>query len=897
MVVSVLRGIFTAVIFAAFSNIPARAQQPLPTLPSIEPSSLSTAEPLRYAVTIEPDVMARTFKGRVDIEINVPTTTQMISLHARDLVFDSAELSAPSTTNAPIALTWRSNIKDELVEFSASAPIAAGRYQLKIAYQGKINTRKTRGAFLINGKTPYYEPNEIDGAKAIELQFFTHSQPNDARSIFPSWDEPGYKTPFDAAIVMPAEFKVVGNMPIASTEITASGSVLTRFETTPAMSTYLLFFGAGDFQRVSKEVDDIDYGIVMRKSEKAIDYEVALNSMPEITQYFTDYFAQPYTLRKMDMVLSAKKLDEFEAMENWGAILGHEGNAIDKYPNRTEQIYYMNAHEISHQWIGNAVTPKRWDDLWISEGLAVYLTSRYLDTKFPNLGVKRGIASDSKFIQEIEIKKPIPALKSEKTVQYLDDKDIGSSVYLKGGAVFEMVANAIGDDKWRTILRSYVAEQKGKVVTSDELIAILLSSGEPKAASILTDFTQKPGFPVIAIDAVLCEQGRTRVTLSQRPYPGATANANPDIKTWTVPLFVRSLAGESVTVIDQAQQEINVPGCGAFALNAASKGYYRVDYQKVARSPDFADFRKLKEEDQNNIIIESFGNADAKISAPSLAYELLSNAAALVPVGTISLDPHIVVLAAERLELVRRAYKGSRDPIQTKMANSAIMSVLSELELSLSGMELRYTDPLSYGQSLLKTLLDRTRKPTIQKDFSAIIGSEFSMTMIRTDMFYAAKSEVKSKFRNLDRINWQKFMKQKNANFAYRFIGINKDPAIVRSALNFAMSGKLDEEVRAEILNGAASESPELVLTFLFADPRVKTKLSQKLITDIAVEAAESSENLKWADRLSVFAKTLKDAAQSARLVKAIADMRNRAVKMAQLRTDLGNWVAKHGKL
>src|SRR5690606_19763066 len=172
----------------------------------------------------------------------------------------------------------------------------------------------------------------------------------------------------------------VSNMPVASEEPLPGGLKRVTFATSPKMSSYLLFFALGDFERLSaKGPGGVDVGIVSPagSGEQA---RLALESTPPLLEFYTDYFGVPYPLPKLDNVAAPGQSQFFGAMENWGAILTFERflllDPTITDPATQNYMYTALAHEIAHQWFGNIVTTAWWDDLWLDEGLA-----RWMETK------------------------------------------------------------------------------------------------------------------------------------------------------------------------------------------------------------------------------------------------------------------------------------------------------------------------------------------------------------------------------------------------------------------------------------------------------------------------------------------------------------------------------------
>ena len=148
-------------------------------------------------------------------------------------------------------------------------------------------------------------------------------------------------------------------MPAASTKALAGGMKEVRFQTTPTMSSYLLFFANGDFDRISKKVGDREVGIVLSRGNGPKG-QYALDAEAQILPYYNDYFGTPYPLPKLDNVGGPGQSQFFGAMENWGAIFTFERVLLNDPAITSEgerqAIFVVDAHEMAHQWFGDLVT-------------------------------------------------------------------------------------------------------------------------------------------------------------------------------------------------------------------------------------------------------------------------------------------------------------------------------------------------------------------------------------------------------------------------------------------------------------------------------------------------------------------------------------------------------------
>src|SRR3569623_3193823 len=177
-----------------------------------------------------------------------------------------------------------------------------------------------------------------------------------------------------------------GNMPAASSKPLPGGMKEVRFQTTPTMSSYLLLFALGDFDRITKPAAGREVGVVVSRGNGSKG-QFALDAEAQILPYYNDYFGTPYPLPKLDNVGGPGQSQFFSAMENWGAIFTFEYSILNDPAITSEggrqRIFGTEAHEMAHQWFGNLVTMKWWDDLWLNAGFASWMATRAADHFHP----------------------------------------------------------------------------------------------------------------------------------------------------------------------------------------------------------------------------------------------------------------------------------------------------------------------------------------------------------------------------------------------------------------------------------------------------------------------------------------------------------------------------------
>jgi aminopeptidase N len=225
---------------------------------------------------------------------------------------------------------------------------------------------------------------------------FTQFEQTDARRFVPCWDEPARKAVFTLAATLPTAEMAVSNMPVdVSTDLPGENGATqrhVRFLPTPRMSSYLLFFGAGDFERVHREVDGIDVGVVVKRGDAA-DAAYALEAASAILPFYEAYFGFRYPLPKLDMIGGPGESIGFGAMENWGALFYFEQDLLVNARLATEEnrqdVFYTVAHEMAHQWFGDLVTMRWWSDIWLNEGMAEWMQRKAAEQLHPRCPRKR----------------------------------------------------------------------------------------------------------------------------------------------------------------------------------------------------------------------------------------------------------------------------------------------------------------------------------------------------------------------------------------------------------------------------------------------------------------------------------------------------------------------------
>ena len=437
----------------------------------------TTVTPLHYAIDINPDAANMRFSGEVKIDLKINAPTQTIVLNAADLEFQKATLSG----TGPATVSFDKARQTATLTFAKK--LAVSEHTLDIHYTGLIN-QNAAGLFAL----------DYDTAAGKKRALFTQFENSDARRMFPGWDEPGIKATFDLSTTVKSNDFTLSNTPIKKTETLAEGLKKVYFATSPKISTYLLFLSIGDYERVSRIVDGIDIGLVVKRGDTA-KAQYALDAAVQILPYLQNYFGVKFPLPKLDLLAAPGQSQTFRAMENWGAIFYFESALLVDPALTTEsdrrQIFSVIAHEMAHQWFGDLVTMAWWDDLWLNEGFASWMAYKVCDHFHPEWKVWMDAQNAASYAMLSDARAGTHPI-----VQPINDvlqanQAFDSITYQKGSAVIRMLETYIGEKTFRAGVRNYIkAHAYGNAVTNN-LWHELSKVSSTIINEIARDFTQQ----------------------------------------------------------------------------------------------------------------------------------------------------------------------------------------------------------------------------------------------------------------------------------------------------------------------------------------------------------------------------------------------------------------------
>jgi puromycin-sensitive aminopeptidase len=525
--------------------------------------------PVRYRADLSLDMERRAFTGRESIELELAVPCDEIVLHAADLEVTRAALRTGLGEHAAQAVVGAP--ASETVRIAFDRPIPSGRAVLTLEWSGRMSA----------GLRGLYRAGDV----AV-----TQFEAADARRVFPCFDEPAFKATWSLTVEAPADLALLSNAPGASA-VQSDGRQRVTFRETPPLPTYLVALACG--RLVASDVTSVrgvpvrTWAVPEKTALCAFGQEVAVEVLPRLEEYF----GLPYAFGKLDQV----GVPEFEAgaMENAGlvtfretALLLDPGLASLAVKKRVAEVV---THELAHQWFGNWVTMRWWDDLWLNEAFATWMSFKIVDGWKPDWRVWLDFDAGKAAALHLDALRSTHPIRAE--VKNPDDmtESFDLITYEKGGAVLRMIEGYLGEEPFREGIRLYMRRHGRGSAVADDLWGALAEASRQPVVEVANAWIDQPGHPIIDVrrDGNRLRLSQKRFLSEPRPAPGVASRAaapGPG-EIWPVPLVLRweDDAGlkEQRHLLRAAEGEVALPATGGiswFCANAGSSGFYRVAY-------------------------------------------------------------------------------------------------------------------------------------------------------------------------------------------------------------------------------------------------------------------------------------------------------------------------------
>ena len=639
-----------ALVLLLFSSAHADSGEPYRLAEGIEPGFQ------QITLTLDPDEID--YKGATSIELSVTRNVDRIEFYQSGLALNSVRLKSGdavrilSTEAAAYAITRASD----------GQPIEAGEYVLEIDFGGKLATNAL-GMYQTN----------YEGHNYIYTQF----EAMQARRAFPSFDEPGYKLPYQLTINAPTALVVVANTPVEDTQVSGDRKTV-RFARTRPMPSYLIAYAVGPMDATPIEGLSVPGTIYSPKGQggKA---GFAIRHTPPVLEALEDYFGRPYPYKKLDFM--AVPDYAFGAMENVGLVTfraelllrGDEARGSD-----AATTISVIAHELAHMWYGNLVTMAWWNDLWLNEAFATWMGQHVMDSRYPQYQTGLALPQDRAFTAD--------GRSASKAIRHdvRDEEEILDGLglnYAKGHSILNMIEGFIGSEAMQAGIRDYMTRFAWKNAVDDDLWSALGKASGQDIKAVAGNYLSQPGYAIVSFD----KQG----TVNQKRYRNYGQEA-PDLD-WNIPLNVKYKMDDKVQQLSflLSEKQSTIPAITEAEWvfpDSGGSGYYR--WQAAP--------------EQALALLEDIDDLDGREKIA-----LLSNSRALLDAGEASVAEHFRVLEAVAKD---------ENPI-------VFLSVLEEVKLIGETIIDQQTLPMfsNYVEQMMTPWFNRIGLETRADDSEAII--------------------------------------------------------------------------------------------------------------------------------------------------------------------------------
>jgi aminopeptidase N len=771
-----------------------------------------SVRPTHYDVAVTPHADSLTFDGKVTVAINVLQPTASITLNAIDLKFSTVSLVSSSRSSDVETPKVSVDANAQTATFTFTKPLAVGAYRLTMDYTGTIDTQ-ANGLFVIDYDT------KAGHKKALYTQF----ENSDARRFIPSWDEPAYKATFNLTATVPTGQMAVSNMPAAQKTDLGNGLTRVTFQTSPKMSTYLLFFGTGDFDRVTTSSDGTEIGVVTQKGMSS-QAGFALDSAKTILHEYNDYFGTPYPLPKLDNIASPGSSQFFAAMENWGSIFTFEyamllDPSISTQADK-EGVFSDEAHEMAHQWFGDLVTMRWWDDLWLNEGFASWMATRTTVKLHPEWHAELGTVDIRERAMALDaVSTSHPIVQHVETVEQANQA-FDAITYSKGESVIRMLENYLGSDTWRDGVRRYIKDHAYGNTVSDDLWRAMETVTDKPVTTIAHDFTLQPGVPLIRVASETCKNGSTTLELTQGQFSKGASNRM--MRHWHVPVIAQTVGGAPASTLVDGKASLVVPGCGPVVVNAGQSGYYRTLYSPQAFAALSASYAKFAPIDQLGLLDDTSALGLAGLEPASSVLDLIK----ATPSDT---NPVLWGNIAGVLEGLNLYYRDS-DPGQAAFRAFAIAKL--EPVFNQIGWQAKAGEPTTVAilrDQLINTLSDLGDQNVIKEARRRYAAQATDPSAVPGALRRTITSVVAY---NADAATWDQLHTQAQAektplvkDALYTLLASAKDEALAKRALDLALTDEPGATNSSNMISTVSRAHPELAFDFAVAHREQMNKL------------------------------------------------------------------------
>jgi len=526
--------------------------------------------PSHYTLSIEPDLASETFSGFEKIDVDVKAPVDSITMHAVDMELKDVTVTAGGKE---LPATVSVDAPNQFVTLKLAETLPAGPAAIHARFSAKLS-KQLRGLYLSKTAKRKYAVTQFEAT--------------DARRAFPSFDEPAFKATFDITLIVDAGDTAISNAPVVSDTPGPGGKHAVRFATTQKMSTYLVAMLVGDFRCIEGAADGTPIRVCSTGGMENLG-RFALSAAEACVKFYNDYFGIKYPFAKLDLI----SIPDFEAgaMENAGAVTFRETALLidDKTASieRKKGVAGTVSHEIAHMWFGDLVTMAWWDDIWLNEGFASFMTRKPIQAWHPEWRVDLDAVGGTIGSLGLDAQRSTRAIRTHADSPEEINQLFDGIAYGKTAAVLRMIEAWLGPDVFRDGIRTYLKKYSWSNAAAEDFWRTMAESSKRPVDAVMKSFVDQPGAPLLLVSES-CAGGERRVTIAQQRL---TVAGQKTQASWTLPLCPR---GEACRILSQPSETIALKGCDApLFLSRAGAGYFVADYSADERKNLRAHLRDL----------------------------------------------------------------------------------------------------------------------------------------------------------------------------------------------------------------------------------------------------------------------------------------------------------------
>lgn len=527
--------------------------------------------PLHYDVSLNIQPEQPRFSGEVQIQIDIKKACSFFWIHGQNLTVRSSTIQTADGKSIPVK--WTQVDPEGVVKIVAPRTLEPQKATLQVSYDAPFDDQ-LEGLYRVKESSEWYA--------------FTQFETDYARRCFPSFDEPSFRAPFQFTLTIGEKNEAISNTMPAEVKVLKNGLKQIRFEETASLPTYLLAILVGPFDIV--KAPDIPASPMRRKPiplrgvavhGKGPKLKYALAHIPEFFQRLEDYFGIAYPFPKLDVI--AVPDCDYGAMENAGAITFDEYSLLLDEKNapvaQVRELALSLSHELSHQWFGDLVTIRWWNDIWLNESFATWMESKIVDGWNPAYRTRLSEFEYTTVAMRTDSLEAAHALRQP--VDRANDAEslFDSISYAKGGAVLSMFERYLGKDRFQRGIRHFLEKRRFSSATAEDFLGDLSESSDPETRSAFETFLFQSGVPYVDV-TLSCQGAKNTVTLQQSRY--APLGSNADLhRLWQVPMclhYENDQVREQCVLLKQQKSTLSLEGkgCPSWILpNADGAGYFR----------------------------------------------------------------------------------------------------------------------------------------------------------------------------------------------------------------------------------------------------------------------------------------------------------------------------------